>query len=545
MRRPGRAGLVFLRRQVVRAAPGWRLEDVTFSDERLEFALVRGSRRLFFEAVPAGQGAAACLFSSKTLGLNLRGGETAVAQSGGRAQALFRCLARLGFGGLLAKLSEDALDYVDCGGTRPATRLERYFRLADHSPDWWKFVYPKNDFLDQEVRLGRRCVKVNHGSWECRYNTVEHDLAGLRYFADSSEADPGGVSDVQTGVDDRDVTGGGSLRRLERSLEAALTDLRPDCVQVNSTCLPELLGEDPRPLIARAEKRHGVPIYWTSKTRDSGRSVTDIVRSMLGKVRFRPRRDPAKVVLAGGGSAGSRLEAVRLLSGLGLEVAGFVYPEVALASLPGIESCSALVWVDPAGWERISDEPFLETGFSVVRCHPPFGLARTEAWLDRIRAVLGLRGGWSLAGEARRTLDRVRPECRKWRAAVIGDAADVGMLSSGAPFPGFSVTGLLEEMGFQTRTFVLARAGRALGGRGPVRTFGSRRELDALLREETDLAFTHFNHDPRLESCGVAGFCETAFSVGVAGLLEGGMRLAGSAASRPFPAHRGFLRAWT
>ncbi|MFA6317777.1 MAG: nitrogenase component 1 [Elusimicrobiota bacterium] len=540
---PGKAGLRFFKSLLRRRVRGWELDCLAFSEDGVEFSLVRGAAMLTFEAVPPGPGARACLLSGATLGLNLRGGPETVAEAGELPDAVFRALANKGFSGLRSMLVKDALAHAGGDGPRTQTRLERYFRIADHTPDWWKFVYPKNDFLDQEARLGSRCVKVNHGTWECRFNTVEHDLAGLRFFSDLGSDEPGGLLDVQTGLDEGDVTGGGSLRRLAEALETAVRELRPDCIQLNSTCLPELLGEDPRPLIARIERRHKVPVYWTSKTRDSGRSVTDAARRMLSRIQFSRCRDPRRVLLAGAGSPWSRSEAVRLVEGLGLSVAGFLYPEIAPAAAPGIESCGSVVWVNPAGWERISDEPFLERGFLVVRHAAPFGLAATEAWLRRIREVLGLRARRRFAPEADGVVRRLRPLCGRWKAALIGDETDAAALASGAAWPGFSVAGLLAEMGFQTRFFVHGT------GKGPVgfRTFGfgAAKELDRLLREEADLAFTHFNHDPRLESTRVAGFCETAFAVGIAGALRSGLALDRLAAFRPFPAHAGLLRPWT
>ncbi|MBI4677234.1 MAG: hypothetical protein HY748_06595 [Elusimicrobia bacterium] len=568
MTKPGKAGLSFFKSVVEKAARAWRLDALSFSGSSIEFTLARGPDRLSFEAVPSSPEARPCMFSGPGLGLNLRDAPEAGPGLRALAGAVFSSLSPMGFGGTLRRLETDALLYSDSAGPRPQTRLERYFRLADHTGDWWKFLYRKNDFLDQEVRFGSRCFKVNHGSWECRFNTVDHGIASTRFFADSAE-DPfaGGVHDIQTGIGEADVAGGGSMRKLAGALRDAARARTfshrpvpagarsrptarpapkaqgPDYIHLNTTCLPELLGEDPRPLIAEIEKESKVPVFWTSKTQDSGRCVTGIIRSMLDQVRFERRRDPRSVIVAAAGPRASRGEARRLLEGLGLRVAGFLYPEVDPGRIPGIESCGALVWVNPAGWERISDEPFLERGFRVVRYHPPFGVQGTEAWLDRVRRVLGLRRrpARSARADAGR-MARLRRGCRRWRAALIGDPADIELLSSGERGLGFSAAGLLAEMGFQVRRFVFAPK---KSGAGRASSFATRVQLDRLLREEADLAFSHFNHDPRLASCGVAGFCETAFSIGVSGLVDSGLRLGRLAESRPFPAHRTMLPPWT
>ncbi len=75
----------------------------------------------------------------------------------------------------------------------------------------------------------------------------------------------------------------------------------------------------------------------------------------------------------------------------------------------------------------------------------------------------------------------------------------------------------------------------------PYRTPG---ELDRRLRAGVELAFSHFNHDPRLVSCGVAGFCEADLGLGVEGFLASAGRLLRLCRARPFPGHREALAPW-
>ncbi|MCX5796961.1 MAG: hypothetical protein NTY77_15825 [Elusimicrobia bacterium] len=551
--KPGKAGLDFFRKLVETGARPWRLESLRFSVEALEFSLVKDAKRLRLEAVLPRPQERRCLFSNRGLGLRFHGGDRGLPPEDIRAaQAVFQALAGASFPELLRRLMRDALLYSDCSGTQPESRLERYYRIADHTPDWWKFFYRKNNFLDQEMRLGARCVKVNHGSWECRFNSVDHRLAALRFFADDCGADRGGgIKEIHTGLGEKEVLGGKTLEALRAALREAAQKHHPESIHLNSTCLPELLGEDPRPLIAAVEKEFKIPVFWTAKTRDAGESIQTMLRLMLGRIKFSARRDPKAVILAGAVSPEAQHEAERLVAGLGLRSVGFLYPKLDLRSMPQAGSASALIWVNPAGWERLGDEHFIAKGLAIVRSHPPFGLEGTRAWLERIRSVLGLRKARPLgfSADQRAALASLRRGCRGRKVALIGDRADLSALASRTPL-GFSIGRLLCEMGFSVKCLVYSPgpADDALrpaepAGPGDIefRPFRARAELDGLLRDGIDLAFTHFNHDPRLAALGIAGFCETAFDIGVSGFQQSAERLLHLCRTRPFPGQRAYL----
>lgn len=555
--KPGREGLSFFRSLMGRGARGWRLEELCFSAEAIEFSLVREARRLRLEAVLPRPTGRRCLFSGPGLGLRLRNDREDVPPDDVRAaQGVFQALSGATFVGLFRRLLRDALYYADSRGTQPQSRLERYYRLADHSPDWWKFFYRKSSFLDQEVVLGTRGVKVNHGTWECRFNSADHDFSSLRFFADEGNAGSGtALPEVHTGLGEKEVVGGKTLEVLAAALRRAARENRPDCIHLNSTCLPELLGEDPRPLVAAVSKEFRLPVFWTSKTRDSGESLQEVLRQMLGKIRFSARRDPRAVILAGIASPEAQAEAGRLVGLLGLRAVGCLYPKLDLRSMPRVGTASALIWVNPVGWERLGDGHFLENDLAVVRFHPPFGVRGTQAWLERVRGVLGLRRGPAavLSAAQKSVLSALRRDCRGRKAALIGDRADIEMLLSRERGLGFSVGGLLCEMGLSVQCLVYSpepaqevlRPSESAGAGSiefiPYRTPG---ELDRRLRAGVELAFSHFNHDPRLVSCGVAGFCEADLGLGVEGFLASAARLLRLCRTRPFPGHREALAPW-
>ncbi|MBI4677028.1 MAG: hypothetical protein HY748_05540 [Elusimicrobia bacterium] len=544
--KPGKAGLEFFRTLARRALPGWSVESLRFSDRGVEFSLARASERLSYELVRRGSGGGELRPCDAASGRQVR------APSHG--QALSSVLGAVPFDKLLRRLKADGLLYSDPQGPQPPSRLDRFHRTADHTADWWKFFFPRKPFLEEAVVLGKGVAVVSHASRECRFNSVQASVASLRLFADDRY--PPSRRDIlyhDTDLGEREVAQGRTLEALASKMREAASRGRPAFIHLMTTCLPEIVGDDPRPIIKRLEKGSRVRVVWTSKTRDSGSSFNDVIDWILRRIRFSSLRDPKAVILAGAPLA-ARGELGRLLGSLGLRVAGSMFPDLDIRAMPGVGSAGAVVWGDPVGWEKIGDEHFIRNGLSVVRYHPPFGIEGTKAWLARVAAVLGLDPrpiGHAAASHAGlESLLALRKAASKRTVALVGDRADLeAMVLRGRPM-GFSVGSVLAEMGFRVRCLV-CDAGSAEGWRrGPAASlsagvefvpFKTAGELDGLLAGGVDLAFTHLNFDPRLARHGIAGFCENAFELGVEGFIRTARRLLRRCETRPFPRHRRHL----
>ncbi|MBI2788314.1 MAG: hypothetical protein HYX59_06475 [Elusimicrobia bacterium] len=554
LRRLGRDGLAYAQELLGGPPSGWSLEKAALRGSALEFSLVKDSRRLEFRAErgPAG---------GTRLDRLGRGDEPADDERA-LASALAAGLAATEFAGALARLSRDALHYCDSSGGSVPSRFERYYRVVDHSAGWWRFVHPETRFLEQEVRFGRRYAQISHATLECNLNNPKLEVAPLRFFAgdERPRSAEGDYSYHDTDLGEADVVGGRTQEILGQALDKVAREEKPAFIHLKTTCLPELVGDTPVPFMARIESELGVPVLWTSKTHDSGPVYEGMVERLLGEIEFSAVRDPRAVLLAGVPSALALEEAAELCAEAGLRVAGSVFPNLDFDASPEMRSASAVVWYDPVGWAKIDDGAFLRRGLRVVRFHPPYGLAGTRAWLRRIGSVLGLEGAG--AGDppslraAAADFEALAVRCRRRTVALAGDAADVELLTSSGRAFGFSVAGLLCELGFNVRCLVhtTARgaAARALvrprtaSGAGTIefRPFSSRAALDRQLGRGVDLAFTHFNHDPRLEAHGLRGFNDRAFEPGLDGLLRTGRALLRRCESRPFPRHRDGLAPW-
>jgi len=547
----GLDGLTFFRRLIGGPPLGWTLEQAAVKGTDVDFSLVKGARRLEFTVaarLEPGRTARDCGVELRWRGdADWSDQERAVARAAAARLQETRCAA------LLARLRRDSLLYSDPRLGQAATRMERFYQVNDHSPDFWKFVYPEKRFLDGEVSSDRRYARVSHATLECRQNNPWMLVRPLRYFADSASPRRDGDSIyVDTSITEADVLGGKTQEILGRTLEKVAREEKPAFIHLSTTCLPELVGDNPAPFISRIESKLGVPVFWTSKTRPSGPAYARWLEQRLDELQSAPRRDPKAILLAGVADAAAREMGEQLCAALGLRVAGTVLPNLDFRRTPGLAAASAVVWLNPVGWETVSDAAFLRRGLKVVRHHPPFGLAGTRSWLERAAAVLGLRDrGRACAGLAARAqqLQELRHACRHRTVALVGDAADLELLIAPGGGFGFSVAGLLGELGFQVRCLVCAgpAAARRRAGAGTIEfvPFATPAQLDAELERGVDLVFTHFNHDPRLEAHGLLGFTESAFEMGLDGLLRSGLRLLDKCAARPFPRHRGFLNPWT
>ncbi len=551
---PGRDGLAHFRGLLAGRSGDWALERVSFTPRTLEFALVRDSRRLEFDlsprmrAGPEGGAAGGCLLRPRVRPEDLAEDERALCAGLGAA------LARESFVALIAVLGRDALLYSDPDGGRAPSRLDGYFRRNDHSGDFWKFVHPQWRCLEEKVSLGARWVRINYSTLECRLSNPNPETPSLRFFADElPDRGEDGCRSVEEVMTEADVLGGRTQQTLGRVLERAALEDKPAFIHLNTTCMPELLGDTPAPFLARVEGELGVPVLWTSKTRPGGPLYAAWIERLLERVGFGVRADPGAVLLAGVPSAAARAEAEELLGGLGLRVVGTVFPNLDFRRSPEASAAGAVVWLDPVGWETIPDAAFLRRGLAVVRHHPPYGTRGAHAWLERVASVLGREwadAAWARASAARaEALAALRREARGRVVVLAGDAADVELLTSAGRSFGFSVAGLLGELGFRVRCLVRgagARARRAEvpSGAGSVEfvPFSTRAGLDRELGRGVDLVFSHLNRDPRLEARALPGFTEAAFEPGLDGLLRSGRRLLDQCRARPFPRHRAFLR---
>jgi len=472
---------------------------------------------------------------------------------------VFQRFSRLDFATLAAAMArvlreDPAGARIEWGVRAGAGRLDRFHNRPDRCDAWFRFCYPEPLYLDSIVEMPEGTAWVQHCTRECEFTTPRVNFPELRTFSGRNWTNATADSEVHIPTDLREehVLGGHTLDRLRDVMHEVSRRPGVRTIRLSTTCLPELIGDDPTPIIREVESTRGVRTFWTSKTRDPADSFRAWFRRSLAAIPFREPRDPDLVILAGLVDPRHRREVAALLQAAGMRVAGFLLPPVALDSISCIERVRAVVWGNPIGWQAHDES--LSRAFEVVRARPPFGVRGTLAWMNAVLSQLGLAGRSFERNPLRESLDAacdaLRGDCSGLIAGLIGDRDDLDSLLRPQVF-GFSVAEVLLEMGFGVQCLVHdpdRPDGTPLPAGDRERlsfvTFRSPAGLDRLL-QRLDLAFSHFRYDPRLAAHGLAGFCEDDFEPGIEGFLRTGRRLAARARGRWDPRYRRHLPRWT
>ena len=450
----------------------------------------------------------------------------------------------------------DALLYsLPSGRPGLADRLSTYYRRPQDADGWWRFVFADEAFLRQKIELGGRGATVHHASFECSFTTPRTEIKSLSLFDEASRPTGSRIHPSTTFLSEQEVVAGVTQKRLEETLDELAASGSYDYVDVQTTCLPDMIGDNPTAAVRRAAVDHGVPVFWSPKTAREESLYDRMIRDRLKALGGGGERDPQKTILcAAQGQEAEELSG--LLARLGLDTERVLLPLLPYDDEPGQLTAGSLVWANPVGWEWLDDALFTDR-FQVVKGHPPFGLRGTQRWVRRVSDCLGvdpLAADTLLEDLAHRyagALDELRARCSKHRVALIGTQQEIEALVAGGSALGFSVGELLKEMGFELELLVYDPEGRLakVGERGresgaTFHAFSTPEALDAALGDELSLALTSFTRDPRLASHAIAGFGLSVFEMGMEGFLRAGRVLARRAEARPLPGYRGHLASW-
>lgn len=431
-------------------------------------------------------------------------------------------------------------------------RLATFFKQPDRASEWARLVVPERPYLDSSVVLPPGAVHLQHGTRECLHNDVPISMRSLRLFADAwmMNNPERGRTSFHTDLGEADVLGGTTGERLREALREVSALRRPTLVHVATTCLPELIGDDPA--MALEEQRSRSDVLWTAKTRSSGESISTWLARALRDLGPTFDRDPTAVVVAGVAAADNQREIERLLGLLGLRTVGHLLPSLDLAAIPDLARAAAVVFGESAGWAAFGDDVFAPR-FLVVRPPSPIGEAATVAWLEAVGRALGVAGIDAATEVVRREFDErlapLRQEAAGCVVALVGTAKDLEV-PLGADFYGFSVARCLGELGFRVRCLVAGDPVSLPVGTPPAPLAAGTIEfvavdgpdaLAAALADCVDVAFSHFSVDPRLAAHGLRSFCQDVFRPGIAGLERAGREVLARARGRWSPSLRRHL----
>lgn len=443
---------------------------------------------------------------------------------------------------------------ADARRVDPAMRMARltsFFKRPNRAEDWARFIVPERPFLASSVQLPQGSVELQHGTLECLFNDVKSaQVPSLWLFADTRlfNSYDGRFPRYHTDLGEAEILGGSTAEHLRRAMRELSETHRPTFLHLATTCLPELIGEDPSDAIT--DQRCRCDVLWTAKTRSSRDSIATWFGAQVQAI---PPTAPAPdaVAVAGVRTEAERTEVEQLLAMLGLRAVGQVLPNLDLAKAPRIAEARAVVFGNGTGWGAFGDAVFAPR-FRVVRPAPPMGEAATLAWVEAVGTTLDVPGTdaaiHALRAEFRNRLEPIRRDASTVTVALIGSPQALDLLVRPG-FYGFSVARCLGDLGFRVHCLVQPDADAPMNAR-PVLPLGAGTiafspfstpdELDALLAD-ADVAFSHFTVHPYLAARGIRAFCQDVFGLGVSGLVDAARAILSRARRRWAPAWRRHL----
>ncbi len=443
------------------------------------------------------------------------------------------------FPDLLKGLWPDALvQPAAATSAHPVTRLDRFFRNPLHQSDWWKFHYPRNRLFCLETRMGDRYARVHHSTLEC-FRAYFRFLPSLELFNDEPFRPPSPHHNFATLLTYKDVLTGQTQRRLEEVLsDAASKDF--EGILVRTTCVPDMVGDSPVHPLQKLAKQKGVAGHWVAKTHPTPNAIALILQQRLAELRNRPQKGAVRpVLLAGVETQPLADELTAVLSKIGLTVLENFLPNLVLQDPQERGSPEACIWTNSYGWDELLTDELLPE-IPVIRTYPPYGIEATKAWLLRIAQTLDLQGApdviQELAAQCHAKLGPIRQQAACVPVALVGDKADLGVLTGRSPYSGWSLLAVLQELGFPVTLLLFRPEGSTASttANGAVlKTFSSAEQLAGLLAEQK-LVYSDFNVDSRLVAAGVQGFGSGLFDPGFDGLIRAGRLLLHRARHIPF-----------
>jgi hypothetical protein len=433
----------------------------------------------------------------------------------------------------------------------PPDRGEQYLVAASQADRWYRFFYPRKRYFESSVTFGSRVLRVHQGTLECTLGKGDLEPPGpLLLFDDGPMAGrvPAGPMEFVV-VRAGHVASGTMSENLGESVRRAVQTVGADHVHLMTTCVPDLVGENPSRLGDELRRDFGVGFWWSPKTRPAEKPIASLVDELLGRVEFTDPRVAGRLVLAGIEEGRGADELRALVGQVDLAVDACVLPDIAtICQMDRALRAGTLAWVQRAGWRWLRSNPFA-VPLTVVEDVAPFGIEGSLHWLQRVAEAAGTAERFDrdrILEPWRARLQRVRERARGRKLALVGGKEDIAWLVSRTAWTGFSVARLACELGFDVVALAYAAVehGESIPDVAAVSVesgsiafggFSTPAELHERLSAGISLAFSHFTFDPRLAALAIPAFSESVFEPGLAGAIRAAERMLRLVENAPFP----------
>lgn len=373
--------------------------------------------------------------------------------------------------------------------------------------------------------------------WDDRIRRIDWDGRGRRCIPEPSRL-------FTTDLDEQDVILGRGPDKLNAALEhLQRCDLSTSSmIFCSSTCLPVVSGEDVEAVVCRHEHRLAIPLLHLTTTPHSmqallrGLLVTRRLEAEASVNADQERQARPSINLVGFPEDPCLEELQGVLETLGVTVNAVIIPALGPELIDIYPRASLSVLHPNELWQGHYSQLMAGSRVRTVALAPPFGPARTRAWLQSIVTELSLEAHvdgvfeqhWSAQADEWKSL---RERAQRYCLGFVVAEDEIDFLTNSRKTWGVSLIPLVLEMGFQVQVMLVCTESEESSAFEALQRLAAndieimrcvdREELSrALGRFELSAVFSEHFYDRRLTEHGVSSFSLQHFEHGFSGAVR-------------------------
>lgn len=449
-------------------------------------------------------------------------------------------------------------------------------RLGGNPGQWRRFFaeseFARKFFWAHPTGFRGKVLYFVHGDFDCTFMPPDLTFRGMTFLnyppvhPHSQDAPlPDTVYDQLTsGFKETDVILGAEKKK-EAFIEIIRRRSTPDdVVMISWSCTPTVIGDDEEAMAKKCREAGDCPVIVNSinfRNRKSFSLFEEIFREVRERPAFRrTRRDRTAVNLVDCSPRFFSEELAPLLAQAGIRVNARIFPAVDIPTLEHYLAASVQVVPTYLQGMPTIDRALGGLPLRTVSIPPPFGIGRTQSYLNSIARAFGkeakMRRLWAAHRRGTRArFSEFRREAKTLRLALVAEEADLPALTRQGFLSGVPVLEMIAEMGFNVDFLIyspekaIPKAALALK-RLPwfetppkLHVFSNPEELTRLLENGPFRAvYSDIFFDERITRAGKAQFSMRHFETGVEGALRSLERLLGVCRLPFYKRYREYLK---
>ncbi|MEW6203179.1 MAG: nitrogenase component 1 [bacterium] len=421
---------------------------------------------------------------------------------------------------------------TDFGAWRLSSRWRQFFFEEDIEGDI---------IFDDGYAMSGKCCVIQHTDFECAYVRPPSFIKFADFyntFWGSAVVSPHSLNYKVTILREIDVIMGGG-KKLEKVLDIVAADKNIELLNIVTSCVPMLIGDDVEAATDRFRELTCIPVITTDMTtKDALHLLAKVLVQIIQKNPAPLQQKSYTYNLAGFTDRRDCREMIDMLADAGMELNECFFPTVAPERLKNYAAAAVQVFLPVSVHEPIYSA-LEKLPIKAIRPGAPHGIAGTFEWMRTIAAALGREeefvNSWERHLRAQQPAwNKLLKEAKKYRLGFVVDTSQMELLVKPEIFTIIPLLRSVEEMGFgiDIMYYDTSEASHEVNFyelqnilKHPetlrIRKFNSIKSLHTLLRDDsTNAVFTKFFFDKRLTRNGTCQFSFSTFEMGLQGALR-------------------------